>query len=61
MGFCCRWAFPTRRMTVLSGTKAVPLSKVIPRVGNAYLQQNPISDSYILFVRKTVKMAFLVL
>ena len=22
MGFCCRWAFPTRRMTVLSGTEA---------------------------------------
>ena len=45
MGFCCRWAFPTREMTVLSGTEAT-LSMVIPRVGNAHLQQNLISDSF---------------
>ena len=29
------------------GVDLVPLSTVIPRVGNAHLQQNPISDSYI--------------
>ena len=29
------------------GIALVPLSMVIPRVGNAHLQQNPISDSYI--------------
>ena len=28
------------------GYASVPLSMVIPRVGNAHLQQNPISDSY---------------
>ena len=47
--FCCRWAFPTRAMTQLSGTedtKRVPLSTVILRVGNAHLQQNPILDSF---------------
>ena len=43
MGFCSRWEFPTRGMTVLSGTKA-------PRVGNAHLQQNPMSDSYNLLL-----------
>ena len=32
MGFCC------------IGYASVPLSAVIPRVGNAHLQQNPISD-----------------
>ena len=30
------------------GVALVPLSTVIPRAGNAHLQQNPISDSYIL-------------
>ena len=29
------------------GVASVPLSTVIPRVGNLHLQQNPISDSYI--------------
>ena len=24
MGFCCRWAIPTRGITVLSRTKAMP-------------------------------------
>ena len=45
MGFYCRWAFPTRGMTLLGGTEAmasVPLSTVIPRTGNAHLQQNSI-------------------
>ena len=28
------------------GYASVPLSTVIPRIGNAHLQQNPISDSY---------------
>ena len=56
MGFCCRWAFPTLGMTVLSGTEAtqrddradrnggyakVPLSMVIQWVVNAQLQQKP--------------------
>ena len=39
-------------MIVLSGTEAVasvPLSTVIPRAGNAHLQQNLVSDSYIPF------------
>ena len=46
MVFCSRWKFPTLGMTVLSGTEApgasVPLSTVIPWVGNFHLEQNPI-------------------
>ena len=40
--------FQTLRMTVLSGTEAMPRfhSAVTPWVGNAHLQQNFISDSY---------------
>ena len=41
MVFCSRWKFPTLGMTVLSGT-SVPLSTVIPWVGNFHLEQNPI-------------------
>ena len=35
------------------GVASVPLSTVIPRVGNAHLQQNPKSDSYILGLQIT--------
>ena len=28
------------------GVASVPLSTVIPRIGNSHLQQNPISDYY---------------
>ena len=59
MGFCCRWAFQTREMTVLNGTSKVPLSRVIPRVGNAHLQQNAISDSYSLARLFFITLAYL--
>ena len=59
MGFCSRWKFPTQGMTVLSGTEvplstviprvgnfSVPLSTVIPWVGNFHLEKNTILDSF---------------
>ena len=39
----------------------VPLSKVIPGVGNAHLQQNPILDSYIIFLITAQKHSLWVL